>query len=97
MTLYKQLIKEMYLAHAAAFKDFDDLHQKYQDNQKKLQPKFNQEGMKLKEIMLQYEKRLCGKTERSTLGVYSAGLADKFWSEIRKRYPMIDFVGVTIE
>jgi hypothetical protein len=96
MTLYKKLISEMYAAHEAEMKAFDLTHEAYQTDQKKLQDEYNQIGMPIKEIMHSYEKQLCGKSERSGMGVYSSKLADKFWAEIKKRYPLIDFVGVKI-
>jgi hypothetical protein len=48
------------------------------------------------DILHFYEKQLCGKSERSGMGVYSSKLAEKFWLEIKKKLPMIDFVGVKI-
>jgi hypothetical protein len=96
MTLYKKLIQEMYRAHEAEMKAFDKLHALYQSDQKQYQPTYNDQGAKIKEVMLAYEKQLCGKSERSGMGVYSSKLADKFWAEIKIRYPLIDFVGVRI-
>jgi hypothetical protein len=96
MTLYKKLITEMYEAHDAEMKSFDAVHANYLTNQKKYQDAYNQAGVAIMEIMHGYEKQLCGKSERSGMGVYSSKLADKFWQEIKKRYPLIEFVGVKL-
>lgn len=93
---YKALIKEMYEAHPDMMTELDTLHRAYALDQKKNQPEFNRLGGKAVEVMRDYERKLCGKSERAGMGVYSSKLAETFWKEIKKRYPLIDFVGVTI-
>jgi len=93
---YQTLIKEMYQTHAKLMNDFEVVHQKYEGNQKKFQNDFNVAGAKVLEVMRDYERMLCGKSERSGMGVYSSKLAEKFWSEIKQRFSMIDFVGAKI-
>lgn len=95
-TKYTSLIKEMYSHHQPALTAFDEVHQKYEQDQKRWQSEFNVHGEALMEVMRFYERQLCGKSERSGMGVYSSKLAEKFWSEIKKRYPLIDFVGAKI-
>lgn len=95
-TKYVSLIKEMYQTHQQVMDEFELLHQKYDKNQSKWQAKFNESGENILEIMRFYEKQLCGKSERSGMGVYSSKLAEKYWGEIKKRYSMIDFVGAKI-
>ncbi len=95
-TKYLSLIKEMYQAHALEMTEFEKLHQAYEQDQKKWQKQFNDQGEKVVEIMRYYEKQLCGKSERSGMGVYSSKLAEKYWAEIKKRFSLIDFVGAKI-
>lgn len=95
-TKYTSIIKEMYSHHADLLADFDKLHTDYESNQKKYQKMFNQMGEKVMDVMRFYERQLCGKSERSGMGVYSSKLAEKFWAEVKKRYSMIDFVGAKI-
>jgi len=95
-TKYLSLIKEMYQAHESEMAEFEKLHQAYEQNQKKWQKQFNDQGGKIVEIMRYYEKQLCGKSERSGMGVYSSKLAEKYWAEIKKRFSLIDFVGAKI-
>jgi len=93
---YASLIKEMYQHQEALLAKFDVVHAQYVDNQKKYQGDFNATGEKVMEVMRFYERQLCGRSERSGMGVYSSKLAEKFWTEIKKRYSMIDFVGAKI-
>lgn len=95
-TKYASLIREMYQQHQEMLVEFDKLHAKYAANQQKYQPAFNVAGEKVVEMIRFYERQLCGKSERSGMGVYSSKLAEKFWAEIKKRYSMIDFVGAKI-
>jgi hypothetical protein len=93
---YASLIKEMYQKQTELFGQFDDLHAQYELDQRKYQQDFNNLGEKVMEVLRFYERQLCGKSERSGMGVYSEKLAEKFWQEIKKRYALIDFVGAKI-
>jgi hypothetical protein len=96
MTKYQQVIAELYRDHQAEMEAFQAVHDKYMDNQKKFQDEFNEMGVTIMDLLHFYERQLCGKSERSGMGVYSSKLAEKFWVEIKKKLPMIDFVGVKI-
>lgn len=41
-------------------------------------------------------RRLCGRMEQGANAAYSARLSEKFWGEVKLRFPLIDFVGATI-
>ena len=56
--------------------------------------RFNELGSEVLDIIRHYERVLCGKTESGQYGKFSSGLAQKFWDEIRKVFPKIDFVGI---
>lgn len=96
MQKYQQVIKLLYQEHAAEMADFQKLHDAYALDQSRWQKDFNQKGAVIVELMRGYERLLCGKSERSGMGMYSSKLAEKFWTEIKVRLPMIDFVGVLI-
>ncbi len=96
MTKYQQVISELYRDHAEEMAAFQEIHDKYVKNQKKYQVAFNVQGATIMDVLHFYERQLCGKSERSGMGVYSSKLAEKFWTEIKKKLPMIDFVGVKI-
>jgi hypothetical protein len=97
MTKTKEVINALYQEHTEEMNAFQVLHDKYAANQKKWQKEFNAEGEKILELMHFCEKQLCGKSERSGMGAYSSKLAEKFWMEIKKKLPLIDFVGATIK
>lgn len=96
MTKYQQVIHALYQEHPDEMDEFQKLHDKYLKDQNKWQDEFNQKGDKIMELLHFYERQLCGKSERSGMGAYSSRLADKFWIEVKKKLPMIDFVGVKI-
>ncbi len=96
MTKYQQLITELYRDHAEEMNSFQKIHDLYMEDQKKHQDEFNRQGESVMDLLHFYERQLCGKSERSGMGVYSSKLAEKFWDEIKKKLPMIDFVGVKI-
>jgi hypothetical protein len=96
MQKYQQVIHALYQEHAQELAEFKQIHDKYALNQDKWQKEFNSKGAVIVELMHGYEKQLCGKSERSGMGMYSSKLAEKFWTEIKTKLPMIDFVGVTI-
>jgi len=96
MTKYQQLIAELYRDHINEMNAFQEIHDLYATDQKKYQDEFNSQGEKIMDLLHFYERQLCGKSERSGMGVYSSKLAEKFWGEIKKKLSMIDFVGVKI-
>ncbi len=80
--------------HQDLFTEFKDLHDKYAANPKAYQKLFNRQGAQVVDVIRQYERKLCGHSERGQYGKFSANLSDKFWSVIRTVFPKIDFVGV---
>ena len=76
------------------FSQFIDLHDKYCQDSKQWQGKYNLIGEKIVAIIRVWENKLCRESERGQYGKYSANLADKFWTLVRSDFPKIDFVGV---
>ncbi|OGM66617.1 hypothetical protein A2962_04370 [Candidatus Woesebacteria bacterium RIFCSPLOWO2_01_FULL_39_61] len=79
------------------FDKFQKLHNDYALNPEPLQEIYNRDGEKILTLIREYENRLCANTERGMYNKYSAGLAEKFQNEVRKRFPMIDHVGLKTE
>ena len=73
---------------------FKIVHDLYSNDPKNNEGQFNEIGVKALAIIREYENRLCGYSEQGQYSKYSANLSDKFWSEVRKNYPRIDFLGV---
>ena len=82
--------------HAPLFKEFHTIHELYVSDPKTHQVHYNDIGRKIQDVIHDYERRLCGKTESGKYSKFSGGLSEKFWGLIRADFPKIDFVGVTI-
>jgi hypothetical protein len=95
-TKYLQMFNEMVEKHEKEFDAFQEIHNKYMKDPKTWQDKFNDEGMKILDIIRVYENRLCGHMENTKNATYSANLAEKFRSEIKKYLPKLDMIGVKI-
>lgn len=80
----------------AAFDEFQKLHDEYALNPEANQEIYNEEGKKIQEIIRKYEDILCGHSEKSGYGNYTASLAEKFHDEVRKHFPKIDYIGIKI-
>jgi hypothetical protein len=76
------------------FKRFYEIHEQYVANPKAHQEAFNTIGRDVQDVVHDYERRLCGKTESGQYSKFSANLSDKFWGLLRKDYPKIDFIGI---
>lgn len=76
------------------FDDFTQVHEAFILNPDANKTRFNQMGAEVLDIIREYERVLCGKTESGQYGKFSTGLSQKFWDEIRKVYRKIDFVGI---
>jgi len=95
-TKYMQVFNEMVTKHEKEFDSFQEIHNQYTDDPQKWQETFNDEGMKILEIIREYENKLCGHMENTANATYSANLAEKFRGEIKKYLPKLDMIGVKI-
>lgn len=84
----------MYEKNEKLFAEFQPIHDSFMRDRKNNQVLFNEKGKAIMEVLRFYETQVCGKQERSGMGVYSSKLAEKYWEEIKKKLPLIDFVGV---
>lgn len=80
-----------------AFDEFKKIHALYDLDQDKWQEKFNKEGEKIVKIVKEWEDRLCKQSEKAGYSNYTGGLAEKFQSEVKKEFPLIDRVGLIIK
>ena len=76
------------------FDTFCAVHDAFVLNPDANKARFNEIGSEVMDIIRSYERILCGKTESGQYGKFSANLSQKFWDEVRKVYPKIDFVGI---
>lgn len=94
MTKYKQQVEDMLSAHKDVFDSFKKIHSQYESDPKKWQTKFNEEGQPVLLLIKRWENNLCSKSESTKYGKYSNTLADKFWVEVRKVFPKVDYIGM---
>lgn len=93
-TKYKDYFDRMIRTNKDKFDKFNKLYNEYIKNQDDLQEKYNQGGKEILNIIREWENKLCSQTEKAGYGNYSTKLSEKFWTEVRKTYPLIDYVGV---
>ena len=96
MVKYKEYFKKMYEENKKVFDDFLFIHNLYKENKKANQVIFNEQGMAVRRIIEDWDRRLCNTMEKGNNATYSARLSEKFWGEVRTLFPLIDFVGATI-
>lgn len=94
MREYQKMFQLMLKENEPVFTKFLDVHNNFKSDPEKWKPQFNETGGQVVDIIRDYERRLCGKTESGQYGKFSANLSQKFWDEIRKVFPKIDFVGI---
>ncbi len=89
----------MWEAHADLLKNFQTIHDEYKSNQRSTSAKksFDLVGKDARNVMESWDQRLCQQMERGHNGVFSSKVSEKFWLEVKKDFPLIDLVGVTVE
>lgn len=97
MTKYQEYYKKMVAENKSLFDNFKEIHDLYKTNEREHESKFNQIGGEVMEIIRDWEKRLCGYSEKGQNAVYSKNLSEKFWGLIRKDFSHIDLVGCVSE
>jgi len=79
------------------FDKFEKIHALYDLDQDKWQERFNKEGEKIVKLVKEWENKLCKQSEKAGYGNYTGTLAEKFQSEVKKEFPLIDHVGLIIK
>lgn len=97
MTKYREYFERMITSEKEKFDSFTKLHMRYSLEQEKMQDEFNREGAIIMTIIREWEGKLCSTSEKAGYGGYTTNLSEKFWQEIRKSYPLIDYVGVIVK
>lgn len=95
-TRYKEYFDKMLEENKEAFDEFKILHDKYNEDENKYQEEFNEKGKVIKDLVHEYENRLCSNTERGMYSSFSGGLAEKFQAEVRTAFPLIDHIGILV-
>lgn len=95
MQKYQLALQIMLDENTSLFDKFRHVHENVKTDPENYKAEFNQIGGEVIDVIRVYERRLCGKTESGQYGKFSANLSQKFWDEIRKVFPKIDFVGIS--
>lgn len=96
MSKYKQAVDDMVAANKELFDNFKEIHDEYALNPAVWQKLFNEYGAEVVEIVREYERKLCVKMGMGKYGKFSQNLSQKYWDEVKKTFPKIEFVGVTL-
>ena len=94
MTKYKEYFNRMLEENKKVFDEFKILHANYGMNEDKYQDEFNTEGEKILKIVNEWENKLCSQSEKAGYSNYTGNLAEKFQTELRSVFPLIDHVGI---
>lgn len=97
MVKYKEYFKRMCEENKKVFDEFLFIHNLYKENKKANQVIFNEQGVVVRKIIEDWDRRLCNTMEKGNNATYSARLSEKFWGEVRTIFPLIDFVGASIK
>ncbi len=83
--------------NASIFAEFDQVHTQFaHQSSPTAATKFHSLGRDVRDIIYSWERRLCAGMERGVNGQYSRGVSQKFWDLVKKRWPLIDQVGLKI-
>lgn len=94
MTKYKEYMQKMLEEHKKEFDSFAKLHLDYSLDEDKYQEEFNTEGEKILKIIHEWEDKLCKQSEKAGYSSYTGGLSEKFQTEVRSHFPLIDHIGI---
>jgi hypothetical protein len=94
MVKYKQQVQDMLEVHADLFKEFKKIHDEYEKDPQKWQEQFNEKGREIIPVLARWENMLCSKSESGKFGKFSSTLADKFKTEVKSHFPMVDHIGM---
>lgn len=96
MTEHKKMVVLMLEQNKELFDNFKEIHDEYAMNPGEWQKLLNQYGAEILDVIRGYERKLLVKMGSGKYGQFSAKVSEKFWDEVRKIYPKIDFVGITM-
>ena len=80
--------------HKDLFDSFQQVHDQYVMNPDANKGRFNDLGKEVVDVIREAERKLCAQMGKGMYGKFTQNLSEKFWAEVRKIYPKIDFVGV---
>lgn len=78
-----------------AFDAFQPIHDQFAKDGKN-EEEFHSKGVKILDIVRDWDRRLCSGMERGTYAGYSSKLSEKFWSRVKEDLPLVEEIGVKV-
>lgn len=94
MRAFQESFQKMLVENKDLFDQFTAVHDAFVMNPEMNKTKFNELGREVTDLIREYERRLCAQMGKGMYSKFTQNLSEKFWGEVRKVYPKIDFVGV---
>ncbi len=94
---YQKYLELMKAKHGDLFARFKPIHDGFSSDREKWADEFHTVGRDVLDAIREWERRLCSGTERGVYAQYSGKLAEKFWLEVKKMFPLIDQVGLNVK
>ncbi|MCX8008418.1 MAG: hypothetical protein N3A54_01805 [Patescibacteria group bacterium] len=94
MRAYQKAFQTMIEQNKELFDTFKHIHDAYVLNPEANKQKFDDIGKDVVEIIREADRRLCAQMGKGMYSKFTQNLSEKFWGEVRKLFPKIDFVGV---
>ncbi len=88
---YKKQFDEMLTIHKASFAKYEQMQAQVDNKEKVDDEEFENLRQQLYRTIRKNEDKLCARSENTKYLMYSQGLADKFWEEVRTRFPKLGF------
>lgn len=93
-TKYLRFYELMTERNSELFDNFQTIHDQYAFNPEKWESQFHGQGQEVLDVIRDWERRLCSGMERGVNAVYSQKVSEKFWGEVKKRFALIEKVGL---
>ena len=90
------MVQQMMDENQELFNNFKEIHDEYALDPPKWQKIFNNYGKEIQDMIRVYERKLLTNMATGKYGQFSTQVSDKFWGEVRKIFPKIDFIGVKL-
>lgn len=94
MREYQKAFRTMLEQNKDLFDQFQQIHDQYVMNPETNKARFNHIGGEVVDVIREAERRLCAQMGKGMYSKFTQNLSEKFWDEVRKMFPKIDFVGV---
>jgi DnaJ-domain-containing protein 1 len=94
MRAFQESFQIMMSEQKDLFDQFQLVHDAYVLNPEANKARFNELGREVTDVIREYDRKLCAQMGKGQYSKFTQNLSEKFWGEVRKVFPKIDFVGV---